>query len=257
MGKIDIAILIILGIFALIGFAKGFIRQVLSFANLLVAIILAFVAVKPVSVFLSGTKLAPAINEKVVEFLASKGEIFTTLIPVGATNEVLAPAVDQLGLPGFIDKILINLVTIDETTYGLTFSEVLAQKIGPMLLIVVSFIALVLVIFIIMKVLVHFIDSFVKNSKAISGINKLLGFALGFAKAVIIVSLLMLALSALGGFFPSINEFMLTDMKIGLEGFGVGKFFYEKNPVLWVFDNFIDLNKIIDSLKPITNQIIG
>ena len=35
MGKIDIIILIILGVFALIGFAKGFIRQVLSFANLL------------------------------------------------------------------------------------------------------------------------------------------------------------------------------------------------------------------------------
>ncbi len=257
MGKIDIAILIILGIFALIGFAKGFIRQVLSFANLLVALILAFVAVKPVSVFLSGTKLAPLINEKVVEFLASKGEIFTTPIPSGATSEALAPIVDQLGLPGFIDNLLINMITIDETSYGLTFSEILAEKIGPTLLIVISFIALVLVIFIIMKILVHFIDSFVKNSKAISGINKLLGFALGFAKAVVIVSLLMLALSALGGFFPAINEFMITDMKIGVEGFGVGKFIYEKNPVLWVFDNLIDLNKIIESLKPITNQLIG
>lgn len=257
MGKIDIVILIILGIFALIGFAKGFVRQVLSFANLLVAIILAFVGVKPVSVFLSGTKLAPAINEKVAEFLASKGEIFTTPIPNGATNEMLTPAMDQLGLPDFIDKMLLNLITIDETSYGLTFSKILAEKIGPTLLIVISFIALVLVIFIVMKLLVHFIDSFVKNSKAISGINKLLGFALGFAKAVVIVSLLMLALSALGGFFPAINEFMLTDMKIGVEEFGVGKFFYEKNPVLWVFENVIDLNKILDSLKPITSQIVG
>ena len=50
---------------------------------------------------------------------------------------------------------------------------------------------------------------------------------------------------------------MLTDMKIGVEEFGIGKFFYEKNPVLWVFENVIDLNKILDSLKPITNQIVG
>ena len=252
MGKIDIIILIILGVFALIGFAKGFIRQVLSFANLLVAIILAFVTVKPVSVFLSDTKLAPFIHEKVVEFLASKGEIFTTPIPNDATNETLVPILDQLGLPGFIDKILLNLITIDETAYGLTFSEVLAQKIVPTLLIVVSFIALVLVIFIVMKILIHFIDSFVKKSKAVSGINKLLGLALGFAKAIVIVSLLMLALSALGGLFPAINEFMIADMKIGIEGYGIGKFIYEKNPVLWVFDNYIDLNKIIESLKPIT-----
>jgi len=252
MGKIDIIILIILGVFALIGFAKGFIRQVLSFANLLVAIILAFVTVKPVSVFLSDTKLAPFIHEKVVEFLASKGEIFTTPIPNDATNETLVPILDQLGLPGFIDKILLNLITIDETAYGLTFSEVLAQKIVPTLLIVVSFIALVLVIFIVMKILIHFIDSFVKKSKAVSGINKLLGLALGFAKAIVIVSLLMLALSALGGLFPAINEFMIADMKIGIEGYGIGKFIYENNPVLWVFDNYIDLNKIIESLKPIT-----
>jgi len=252
MGKIDIIILIILGVFALIGFAKGFIRQVLSFANLLVAIILAFVTVKPVSVFLSDTKLAPFIHEKVVEFLASKGEIFTTPIPNDATNETLVPILDQLGLPGFIDKILLNLITIDETAYGLTFSEVLAQKIVPTLLIVVSFIALVLVIFIVMKILIHFIDSFVKKSKAVSGINKLLGLALGFVKAIVIVSLLMLALSALGGLFPAINEFMIADMKIGIEGYGIGKFIYEKNPVLWVFDNYIDLNKIIESLKPIT-----
>jgi len=252
MGKIDIIILIILGVFALIGFAKGFIRQVLSFANLLVAIILAFVTVKPVSVFLSDTKLAPFIHEKVVEFLASKGEIFTTPIPNDATNETLVPILDQLGLPGFIDKILLNLITIDETAYGLTFSEVLAQKIVPTLLIVVSFIALVLVIFIVMKILIHFIDSFVKKSKAVSGINKLLGLALGFAKAIVIVSLLMLALSALGGLFPAINEFMIADMKIGIEGYGIGKFIYEKNPVLWVFDNYIDLNKIIESLKLIT-----
>ena len=252
MGKIDIIILIILGVFALIGFAKGFIRQVLSFANLLVAIILAFVTVKPVSVFLSDTKLAPFIHEKVVEFLASKGEIFTTPIPNDATNETLVPILDQLGLPGFIDKILLNLITIDETAYGLTFSEVLAQKIVPTLLIVISFIALVLVIFIVMKILIHFIDSFVKKSKAVSGINKLLGLALGFAKAIVIVSLLMLALSALGGLFPAINEFMIADMKIEIEGYGIGKFIYEKNPVLWVFDNYIDLNKIIESLKPIT-----
>ena len=252
MGKIDIIILIILGVFALIGFAKGFIRQVLSFANLLVAIILAFVTVKPVSVFLSDTKLAPFIHEKVVEFLASKGEIFTTPIPNDATNETLVPILDQLGLPGFIDKILLNLITIDETAYGLTFSEVLAQKIVPTLLIVISFIALVLVIFIVMKILIHFIDSFVKKSKAVSGINKLLGLALGFAKAIVIVSLLMLALSALGGLFPAINEFMIADMKIGIEGYGIGKFIYEKNTVLWVFDNYIDLNKIIESLKPIT-----
>ena len=252
MGKIDIIILIILGVFALIGFAKGFIRQVLSFANLLVAIILAFVTVKPVSVFLSDTKLAPFIHEKVVEFLASKGEIFTTPIPNDATNETLVPILDQLGLPGFIDKILLNLITIDETAYGLTFSEVLAQKIVPTLLIVISFIALVLVIFIVMKILIHFIDSFVKKSKAVSGINKLLGLALGFVKAIVIVSLLMLALSALGGLFPAINEFMIADMKIGIEGYGIGKFIYEKNPVLWVFDNYIDLNKIIESLKPIT-----
>ena len=145
MGKIDIIILIILGVFALIGFAKGFIRQVLSFANLLVAIILAFVTVKPVSVFLSDTKLAPFIHEKVVEFLASKGEIFTTPIPNDATNETLVPILDQLGLPGFIDKILLNLITIDETAYGLTFSSI-SPKIVPTLLIVISFIALVLVI---------------------------------------------------------------------------------------------------------------
>jgi hypothetical protein len=80
----------------------------------------------------------------------------------------------------------------------------------------------------------------------------LLGLALGFAKAIVIVSLLMLALSALGGLFPAINEFMIADMKIGIEGYGIGKFIYEKNPVLWVFDNYIDLNKIIESLKPIT-----
>ena len=133
MGKIDIAILIILGIFAIIGFAKGFIRQVLCFANLLVALFLAFVAVKPVSVFLSGTKLAPLINEKVVEFLASKGEI------VLFSDAVFSTPIEEL------DKLIKEIEDYDVVIGSRSIDENLLLKKQPIHRILIGKIAKLLI----------------------------------------------------------------------------------------------------------------
>lgn len=250
MGKIDIVILIILGIFTIVGLAKGFVKQILSTANLLVAIILAIVCVKPVSVALSDTIVSTKINSALVEYISGKGESFNSVIEEGTTTETLTAAIDGLGLPGFVDKMIVNSIKVDEASYGLTVSEFLSEKLGALLLVAVSFLALVIAIFIVMKILIHFIDSAISNSKGLSGINKLLGMILGLAKGIIVVSLLMLALSALGGFFGGINDFINADLNLGAEGFSIARYFYEKNPVLWLLENVIDLDSIIASLKP-------
>ena len=79
--------------------------------------------------------------------------------------------------------------------------------------------------------------------------NKLLGAALGLVKGLVLVSLAMLIVSILSGVVPSLNEFLITDLKLGEESFSIGKYFYEHNPLVELFRGSFRFDNILNNMN--------
>lgn len=228
MGKIDLAIIIIMLLFVLFGFIKGFMKQILSVANWLLSLIGSFLFVKPFSALLSKTAIATSINGKVANWIATKGATFNEMIEPGRIKEQIAQGISELGLPKFIAEAIASGINIGGAEGDMTLAEVLAPSIGSIILTVVSFIMLFILLMIILKIIFNLLNN-VFDEGILGAVNRLLGGVLGLIKGGVLVSLVMLLLSTISGIIPALNNFLVADLDSGI---GIGKFFYENNPLL-------------------------
>mgnify|MGYP000979486039 CR=1 FL=1 len=243
MGKIDLAIIIIILLFTLIGFAKGFMKQVLSVANWLLGLIGSFLLIKPFSALLSKTEISASINNKVADWIATKGDTFNQLVDYNRVDEQLAEAISELGLPKFIASAITGGFHMTGAEGDITLAEALAPTLGSVILSVIAFILLFIILIILLKIIFKFLNS-IFDDGVLGVVNKLLGGVLGLLKGAVMVSLIMLLLSVLSGIIPGLNNFLIADLRLESEGFGIGKFFYESNPLLALIKgsfNFKDL----------------
>lgn len=242
MGKIDIAIIIIALLFALIGLKKGFFKQLLSTANWFVSLILAFVLVKPVTNLLSDTNMAMSINTKIADWLATKGAVFTTPYDPSQPDAMSEAITEILSLPKFIADLIVNNLNLDVPS-GTTLGDYLTPVFGHIILTVISFAILFLGMFIVIKIIARLLDKLFKGG--ILGVfNKILGVILGLGKAFILVSVVMLVLSMISPLITSLNDFLISDLKLTEAGFGIGKYFYEENPMKLILKGTIDFDNI-------------
>lgn len=246
MGKIDIAIILIIALFTVIGLFKGFMKQVLSVANWLVSLVGSFLLLKPVAAVLGKTALSTSINNKVANWISTKGDIFSQPLVTEQAGEQIAQGISELGLPKFIAEAISGWFKVSGTEGEKTLADVLAPAIGNIILTVIAFIALFIVLLIIFKIISGMLNNIVDNG-ILGALNKLLGGALGFIKGAVLVSIVMLLLSALSGVIPALNDFLVSDLKLGTDGFGIGKFFYEKNPLLGLLKGSFNFKEILSS----------
>jgi uncharacterized membrane protein required for colicin V production len=246
MGKIDIAIIIITLLFLLIGFFKGFVKQLLSTANWLVALIGSFLLVKPVTSLLSGS-LGQTINTKILDWISTKGEIFS--LQMGTLEEgQFTSGLEALGLPGFIADIFSKLFVSGDLDASLTFGEALSRGIGNIVLTIILFVILFIILMIILKILTNILSNLF-DSGVLGIVNKLLGGALGLVKAIVLISGAMLLASAIAGIIPSVQDFLTVDLNLGSTGFGIGKYIYENNPLLAILNGSFNFKDILNDLS--------
>lgn len=248
MAKIDIAIYILLLIMIIIGFSKGFFKQILSVANWLVSLIVAIVFVKPFSGLMAKTTLQTTINGKVAEWIASKGAIFQVPYDASSGNAQISEAISEsLSLPKFIAEIIAKGINFDVPD-GTTLADILSPAIGSIIMTVISFVILFIGALIIIKIVINLLH--VVFDRGVLGIvNKLLGAVLGLVKGLVLVSLAMLLVSILSGVVPSLNEFLITDLKLGEESFSIGKYFYEHNPLVELFRGSFRFDNILNNMN--------
>lgn len=244
MGKIDIAIIAVTVIFTLIGLIKGLMKQLLSFAGWLGSLIASFLLVKPVTGLLSKTPLGANINGKVADWIATKGEIFNQPLDIGTAGAQISEGISQLGLPKFIADAIAKWFNVSGSESDVTLAEVLGPAIGNIILTGITFIALFILLLILFKILTGLLNK-VANKGIIGAVNRILGAALGLVKALVFVSLAMLLLSVVSGVIPALNDFLVTDMGLGSEGFGIGRFFYENNPLLGLLKGTFNFKDVL------------
>lgn len=246
MGILDIVIIAFLLIFIIIGFVKGFIKQALKAVSGIAAFIAALALCKKVGVILFETSIGTKMLEYFNNFFSSKGEIFTTS-GEALTDELITQGLTEAGIPSFLHKIILGSIDVSSFT-DITLGQYLATMITNAILVVVSYLAIYLVVFLVIRLIGKLIGGAVRGS-ALGFIDGFFGAMWCAVKATFILSCLFLVLSFVVTlpFGESINTWITNDMKLTEEGFGIAKFLYQNNPILFIL-NKIDISSTIDSI---------
>ncbi|MDD4077977.1 MAG: CvpA family protein [Bacilli bacterium] len=231
MGKIDWIILILILFFMLLGFIKGFVKGILSTANWVLSLVAPYLLTKPFAGVLMKTSLYTNVNVKVVNWIAAKGETFSQPFDYVGYKEQLTAAISELGLPRFIASLISGGIKLEGAPEGLTLAEVLAPAFSNIIITIIAAVIIIVFFLVIFKIIIFLVSKLFQKG-VLGGVNRILGGVLGFVKAVIIVSILMLLASAVSGLIPALNEFLIKDLRLEAAGFGIGKFFYEHNPLI-------------------------
>lgn len=237
MGIIDGVILLLFLVFMIIGFFKGFLKQVFSTLGWIIALIAATLLSKPIGNALFQTNLGIGINGSIYNWISSRGELFTTPVPQ-LTDQYLNEALSDLGVPTIINNLILKVV--DFSAYqDMSIAEIVSPKLASFLFISISFVVVYLVVFLFSKLMAAIAKKIVRGS-ALGFFDGLLGAAWCGVKVSIFVSLAMLLLSFVTTlpFGAPVAEWISNDMRLVEEGFGIAKFFYEFNPIYYVLDLF-------------------
>ncbi len=233
MGIIDCVILLLIIIFMIIGFTRGFLKQVLSTVAWIIALITAITLCSAVSDLLFTSNIGQSLNDVIYGWISEKGDVFTTVYPT-MTEDNLILILSEMKIPSFLHNLLIGMVDITEFK-NCSIAQFISPEITSVLITIVSFVLIYLVVFIIVKVISSICSHIVKGS-ALGFLDGTLGAIWGAVKICILISILMLGLSFIVTmpFGESINEWITMDMRLNDDTFGIGKFFYENNPILYI-----------------------
>lgn len=237
MGIIDCIVLFLFLVFMIIGFFKGFLKQVFSTLGWIIALIAATLLSKPIGNALFQTNLGIGLNGSIYNWIVSKGELFSTPVPQ-LTSEYLNDALSNLGIPSFLHSVVIKMIDVN-AYQDMSIAEIISPKLASFFLIAISYVVVYLIVFLFAKLLASLAKKIVRGS-ALGLFDGILGALWCGVKVGIFVSLAMLLLSFITTmpFGGPITEWLNKDMKLLEEGFGIAKFFYEFNPIFYVLDLF-------------------
>lgn len=241
MSVLDIIVIAILFIFAIVGFVKGFLNSILSLFGNLASLALAIVIVEPCAKFFD--KLFHLVDWLGGLIIKGISHILPDIAAVGGSMSGEA-VVTELNGHDLLGK-LVALFVDKSATYGtgegmLDLSVELSKKMGAFATTVFTVIIMFILIRIGILILSKVFDAITKK-RALSGLDRLLGFVLGAVKGAIFVSVGLIILHTLSTLIPGIQD-MISASKFTNWLYG-----YINQLIQW-FLNSIDLTKIIGTI---------
>ncbi len=235
MGVIDSIVVIVFLIFMIIGFAKGFTKQTLSSFAWLFALGAAVASCKIITSMLMQTNVSCDIQSGISNWLEKKcGDSITG---IGVTEESLGSTLSILGIPYFLHPVLTKTFDFGNVD-SVTMDSFLSSNITSYIFLISSFIIVYLVVFLLIKLFAKVFGDAIKKSP-FSFLDRILGLIWGAVKATFIISIAMLLLSLILNLpIQSVNDWIVADMKLGGEDFGVSKYIFEHNPILYIIEQF-------------------
>lgn len=183
MNILDIVLICFIAIVALIGFSKGFINTLLSFIGNLASIVAAFYLAKPLASLLnSWFGLSGVISKNLTSQITN---FFTSF-----TNATGSAIIENHCTATGILKSAFSYFIKPETVYE--SNTVLTTNLGNLAGNFVTMAICMLLAFILIKLAIFFLakifDSLKSKSLAFSGLDRVLGFAVGVLKGLIIIA---------------------------------------------------------------------
>ncbi len=224
---IDIAIIVALIIFGIIGLKKGFLKSVISIFSWVVCLIIAVLLAKYVAGWLNGIyNFSGLIGGKISEGLVGTNEFFTQSIntyQAGGKDALIAAIPQDInGLLAQLVKVVFSNANVDMSSTE-TIANVTGSSIGHICMVIISGILVFIVLKIAVALLSKLFDKIAKT-KILGSLNKILGLVFGALKAVLIVIVLNCVLVGLS-LIPAVNK---TITPVIQDNTNIEKFIYNK-----------------------------
>lgn len=160
------------------GYKRGFIRIAISLISLVVTVILSLILALPVSKALEKSPIYDNINEKVYEYVQDK-------------NIATIDNINELGFPQAVTETLKSQTSIGE----LNFQSYIANQITNLIIIAITFVALCIIIYIILKIVANMLDC-VSKLPLLNELNKVGGTVVGMVQGLVILWIACLLLTS-------------------------------------------------------------
>lgn len=176
----DIVLVALLLIFVIIGFCRGFVKQIFGLLSSIIAFLVAYFLCAPLANMLNSTfgwtdSLANSISG-----IFTGNEIFT--MKLSAQN--IQTAITQAGLPQFVADIAVN--SLGSVIADLSIAEYLSALMAKYIMIAGCYAVLWIVARLLLTVVKHILLKIV-SLPVLNSINRILGLFVGLLEGVILV----------------------------------------------------------------------
>ena len=204
----DIAIVVALIVFGIIGYKKGFLKSIVSLFSWIVCLVVAVLTAKYVAGWINKIyDFTGLIGGKIAEGLTGSNEFFATAINQFGSKEDIISSLPE-GTNTFLAqliKVIFNNTAVDMTSTD-TIASVLGASMGHICMVIIAGVLTFVILMIVVKILSKLFDK-IASTKILGGLNKILGLVFGLVKAgciILIGNCILIALSLV----PAINGFL-------------------------------------------------
>ncbi len=231
MSKVDIAIIVVIGLMMLSGYIRGFIKTLFNVVSMIITFGLTYYLYPYVSKFIMNeTSLYKNISETI-----SSNFDFEKLLEGAITKESQLQAIENLPLPDMFKEILVNnnnpemFKLLDVSS----FQDYISGSLASIVVNIIVFIALFFIIWIVLNILVSVLD-LVAKLPGLKQVNKLAGAGLGlvFGLAFVFIGLAVVTL------IISVDQNL--DLVQMVENSYLGGYLYNHNPIMEFLNNNVD-----------------
>lgn len=240
---LDIAVLVILLVVAIVGFKKGFLKGLVGLVGTVVAFIIAILCAAPVAEMVeNGFGMTTSIANA-VEGMLNGMEAFN----VPLTDEGLSNALAELGLPGFISDMIIDVVSQLNIEGDPTIAQVVSPVIAGFISTAICGILLFIVSAILLNLFAGLLSKVFDKIPVIGAINHILGLALGLIKGLIFVYIVLGVLSVLP--IQGVQDVLAQTTVIN--------WLYEMNLIMLAIENLSVLTPIVEYVQDFISGLTG
>lgn len=205
---IDIAIVMILLCFAIVGYKKGFLKSVLALCSTFVVLLLSFYFANHFAKLINSIfDFTTLIAKKLAPSIEKMDSVYAMVFPAGMSGTAFYHTyISSSGTNSIIKRFFEHALKgySAESIEGLKVSEVLAGSIASLIMTIIAGILL----FIIIKIAINLLSRLFENITSVrffGGLNKILGFLFGAIKGGLIIVFFVLITICLS-FVPKVNK---------------------------------------------------
>lgn len=221
----DIVAAAVILVFALIAARRGFVDCFFGFISTLVAVVVAFLLMKSLVRWTNGFFGLQSVIENACTGALSKIKGFDIDISSAGIAETLSGKV-----PAFVIDVVVENIGNSEVPAGTTVAMTVAETLSSFAVTLIAWLVLFLIAKLLLRLVERVLSSIVENLPLVSGVNTLLGLAVGVLQGLLIVSGVIAVLAL----FPSENLAAFFNKTLFL------KALYNQNPIHVIFGWFLN-----------------
>lgn len=206
---IDILVVVVILGVAFVSAKKGFIECLFGFISTIVAIILAFVLMKPFTVWTGGLFGLQGVLEKACTGVFAKIKLFTLDI----SNQGISEALAGKNLPQFLIDAIIKGVGNESIPAGTTIAMLAGDALGGFIAGMISWVVVFLLAKLLLALLRNVVSGIIENLPIVGGVNTILGFVVGLLQGLMIVSGIIAIIGILP--IPTAPQFFSNSIIVG------------------------------------------